>query len=777
MLKPKLHHPKGIKILIPQPLNPCPNTKRLHSYTSRETQQTTSAPHRARGFKVLKAISSPLRLQILNLLFDKGALSYTELMSSLKMNPNRDAGKFAYHLKFLLSTDLVEADTDTRKYLLTDLGKMVIDVADHVEKDTQKTKRLLVRTSRSSLETFDANKIADSLIKESKMPPELAQRVAKETEKRLYKSRTRYVTAPLVREIVNAILIEKGLEEYRHKLTRLGLPVHEVTALLETRNQDLLDPASKLKAAGEATFKEYILLNVLPRDISDAHLSGSIHINNLSSWILTPKEIVHDLRFFLKNGINREKADASRIAIPPPQNLDQALFMAFSVLLGSANEVSETQTVEYFNIFLAPFAKGIEPSRIKETLRSFILNLSQHVNASLGLELAIPDFVAEKSAFGPPGKQAGKYGDFNEEGQLLASLLLDILSDENAAKPTSNPKIVVKIRHETFNDEHAKALLLKAHSLVANGIILYFANLLDKKRGSDVLSSSGCRLPADDSEDWEIDTLRTGCLGHVTINMPRMALESDKEKTKFLELLKEGLELAAGALEIKYRALSSYSKDRSAFLTQNADGDQYFRLQSCTRQINLIGLKEATETLHGKNITEDENGFRFAEETLKSMSDYAKKMARRYGKRLSLAMLPDFEASERLALLDIEKYGVAKAHYSGTREKPFYSATNRASLTENGLPLKPLMMEQRLQALCPGGNLTLIDLGPEERKPEELMSITKQLAESSAPGLLTYNRKLTHCDACKKNWFGFLRKCPSCGAVSTLTYFDRFAST
>ena len=41
-------------------------------------------PRHARGAKVLKAVSSPLRLQILNLIFDNGALSYTELMNSLK---------------------------------------------------------------------------------------------------------------------------------------------------------------------------------------------------------------------------------------------------------------------------------------------------------------------------------------------------------------------------------------------------------------------------------------------------------------------------------------------------------------------------------------------------------------------------------------------------------------------------------------------------------------------------------------------------------------------
>ena len=77
-------------------------------------------PSRSRGIKVLKAVSSPLRLKILNFLFDRGSLSYTELMIALKMNPSRDAGKFAYHLKFLLKANLVEADASSKKYFLSD---------------------------------------------------------------------------------------------------------------------------------------------------------------------------------------------------------------------------------------------------------------------------------------------------------------------------------------------------------------------------------------------------------------------------------------------------------------------------------------------------------------------------------------------------------------------------------------------------------------------------------------------------------------------------------
>src|SRR3989337_3233962 len=377
-----------------------------------------SLPHRARGVKVLKAVSSPYRLQILNLLFDKGALSYTELMNSLKMNPSRDAGRFAYHLKFLLKADLLEADAEAKKYFLTDLGKMVIEVADRVEKKAVKPRGMLVRTSHFTLEEFDANKIANSLIKEAKMPPELAQKAAKEAEKRLLKSKTKYLTSPLVREVVNAILVEKGLEDYRHKLTRLGMPVHEVTALIEAK-ENIQGSASILTKAGKNVFSEYTILNVFPRDIADAHVSGAIHVNCLGTWLLKPNEVLHDLRFFFQNGL--QTANQFQHSGRPPQNFLSALSTVLNVLVQADSEINEMQTCDYFNVFLAPFAKGIEASKLKEYLRLFILNVNQHAEAALGLDLTIPKFVASKQAIGPQGKTNEKYGDFAEETALIAN--------------------------------------------------------------------------------------------------------------------------------------------------------------------------------------------------------------------------------------------------------------------------------------------------------------------------------------------------------------------
>jgi anaerobic ribonucleoside-triphosphate reductase len=733
-------------------------------------------PHRARGVKVLKAVSSPLRLQILNLLFDSSALSYTELMNQLKMNPSRDAGRFAYHLKFLLKADLVEADVEAKKYFLTDLGKMVLDVADRVEKKAVKPRGMVVRTSHLTLEEFDVNKIANSLIKEGKVPAELAQKAAKEAEKRLIKSKTKYLTASLIREVVNGILVEKGYEDYRNKLTRVGMPIHEVTALIESKDATQ-DAQTTISKAGQTVLKEYTLLNIFPRDIADAHLSGAIHIEGLGTWILKPNEVIHDLRYFFQHGVKLE--NPLQVAMDPPNNFKSALFTAFNVLLHTSKETNRTQTFNYFNVFLAPYVRGNEVAEIKENMRLFIQNLNQHAEATLGLDLSIPKLTAEKEAICPEGKPNGKYGDFNQESQLIASIIIDVFAEESTSKPLLSPKLVIKINNATLTDENSKTILLKAHQLAAKSGIPYFANMTKKENENIAVSSSGVKFSTDLTGDWETDTLRTGSLGCVTINFPRIGLECEKDKNKFNDLMHERFELAARALGIKNNALKQFGKNSLPFLLQKADRDTYFRLENCSRIINIAGFQEAIEAFTGKNINSEESR-KFAEETIVNLLAFKQKIGRKYGKRLYPVILGSYEASERLAQLDIERYGVAKVKFSGTREKPYYSTAIRFQVkAAELLSVQTEMLEtaKRWKGLNAGGNLSIIELEDTQYTPETLMNLTMRLIENPSIEFFTYNRLVSFCDNCKKNWFGTLHKCPSCGSMSTLTTFDRFTST
>ncbi len=726
--------------------------------------------------KVLKAVSSPHRLNILNLLFDKGSLSYTELMNALKMNPSRDAGRFAYHLKFLLKADLVEADSDSRKYLLTELGKMVIDVADRVEKKAFKPRGMLVRTSHSSMEEFDANKIASSLIREAKMPADLAQKAAKEAESILLKSKTKYLTAPLVRELVNAILVEKGLEDYRHKLTRVGLPVHEVTALIEAKEKSQ-NATSLISKAGKTVFEEYTILNVFPRDIADAHVSGAIYIDNLGTWLLKPDEIVHDIRFFLQNSLRT--GNPMQHYGKQPQNLESALSAIFNALLSSAPEINGMQTLDHFNVFLAPYVRGEEQSKTKESLRSFVLDLNQNVEAAITVDLSIPKLVADEPAIGPLGKTGNCYGDYADESRLITSILVEVVSEESLLKPLLNPRLIVKATKDDLTDEKAKPLLMKAHGLSTEKGILYFADITPRQGKYVTFSGTGCKLEADLTGDWETDTLRTGCLGCATINLPRIAQESEREKSRFFEILKERIELAARALEIKQRSLKQHGRNTLPFLMQSGNGDAYFRIENCSSMVNFAGLKESVEVYCQKSITHEDCKI-FLQELVQNLNSYKHKIGRKLGKRFFTSIMTKQEASERLAQLDIEKYGVGKLKFSGTREKPYYSTTKRLTLqTGNSLTLSLELLEihGKLKALNAGGSLSVIELGTVVHKPEELLGLTGNLIDTQTAEFFTYNRRMAYCSNCAKSWVGVVQKCPSCGAMSTLVTFDRFSDT
>jgi ribonucleoside-triphosphate reductase len=698
-------------------------------------------------------------------------------MSNLKMNPSRDAGRFAYHLKFMLKAGLVEADVEAKKYYLTDLGKMVLDVADRVEKKAVKPKGMIVRTSHLTLEEFDANKIANSLIKEAKVPAELAQKAAKEAEKRLLKSKTKYITASLIREVVNGILIEKGFEDYRHKLTRVGMPIHEVTAAMETKDA-VQNSGAILSNAGRTVLSEYTLLNVFPRDIADAHVSGAIHIDKLGTWLLKPNDVVHDMRFFFQNGLSLENPQL--LSLPPPEDFEAALNLVFNVLLHSNREVNSMQIYNYFNISLAPYAKGVDSAVLKEKLRLFVLTVNQHAQVTLGLELVMPKHVLDKLVIGSDGKSRGKYGDFSHESQLLADLTLQVYHEESSVKPLFNPGLVVKITKDTLNQESAKGLLEKAHLLAEQYSSPFFALMLKKDSEYTAYSASGTKLANDLTGDWETDTLRTGCLGCVTVNLPRIAQESEKDKNKFFDLLKERCEIAARTLSIKYSILKQYGKNNLPFLLKSANGDTYFRLENCSRIINFAGFSEAVETFTEENINSSESQ-KFSEEIVQTINTFKHKMGRKHGKRLYPAILCNREASERLAQLDIEKYGIAKVKFSGTRDKPFYSTTRRLQAKQGSsvLELMPeqLDAEQKIDGLSVGSGLSIVEVDAQPTSTQALLDLTMGIVGSQSLEYYTYNHVISYCNNCKKTLLGTPHKCQTCGSISTLNVFDRFSST
>jgi len=732
------------------------------------------------GIKVLKAASSSLRMQLLITLVEKGPQSYTDLMKVLKLNPSRDAGRFAYHLKYLLNADLIEPDVDNKEYRLTDLGKTMISFTEDIQQQFLQRKKIFVRTSRLAMEEFDRNKIAEALVKEANVPGVQAQKIARETEKRLMEFKTKYLTAPLIREMVNAILVEKGLEEYRHKLTRLGLPVYDVNQLIESTGTTQQGVEAIHKAAADAVMEEYTLLNVLPRDVADAHLSGGLHLKNLGTWVLKPDQFMHDLRFFLQRGLSSGGINLQEPSFLPPKSVEAALLTASNILKIAATEASGEQTLDFFNIFLAPFTMGISEERVREGLRLFISNLNHplsngnSVGASLGIEFVVPDFLKEKEAIGPEGKTVGLYGDFADESRRLASLIFEVMLQDDTRKPVFNPRLIVKIRPEALKDPECAPLLYESHKFAAETGLPYFSNLCVPEQKAASYTSTGFRLASDWREDWELDTLQTGSVDTVIINLPRVMYRAGGKENNFFRILDDQLELALQALDIKYRTIKQREREHMLpFLMQKTDGDQYFRIENAVRLVSFVGLNETIQAFFDKPLKLEGETLDFAKKIVSYLSGDIEKYSKKPETRASLAMVPAPDAAKRLAELDAEQYGWAKVRAQGSREKPFYTDLVALPLGAEVSWKERLRLEEQFHHFTPGGHLCVVPVADEPQKPEDLLSISREIAGNYGVGFYVFNRNIAYCASCRQIFYGKLEKCPSCGSVNMLQSFSR----
>ena len=97
---------------------------------------------------------------------------------------------------------------------------------------------LFVRTSKEDILGWNRQRIVDALVRETYVDIDTAEEISKEVERQIIDSRITIVTAPLIRELVDAKLIERGLEQARRMHTRLGVPLYDADRLILHPNKE-----------------------------------------------------------------------------------------------------------------------------------------------------------------------------------------------------------------------------------------------------------------------------------------------------------------------------------------------------------------------------------------------------------------------------------------------------------------------------------------------------------------------------------------------------------
>ncbi len=712
------------------------------------------------SFRVLSAISSPLRVEILKLLSRKKLLSFTEIMYELGMTPKTDAGKFAYHLNQLRDANLVISDEKTGKYFLTPLGENVVDFLWLLDDfGRREFGEIFVRTSRLKMERFDRSKIAEALKREAGVPQELAEEIAKEAEDRLFKLKVKYLTAPLIREFVNAILLEKGLEEYRHSLTRLGLPVYDVSQLVKNAGKKSSFPNPELARglAGDSVFEQYLLLKVLPRKVADAHLSGRIHIPQANYWILKPYGIQHDLSLILKMDISLNSKNITFNPLIPPRDVYDIPLYFYNLFNIFDTHFSFFQTIDFFNIFLAPLFKSINYEKIKNILKKIIEFLNRKWNQTIitfNLEFSVPSFLENEPAISFEGKEDGTYGEYQEEARNILRALIEIFrKGRDGGLPYTQPQLVFKIRKGNIDlEEFDKVLKLS----IERGQPLYANLTLDWQLPNTSYSASLHRFDSNYKRNWKIDTIRTCCMAWIAINMVRTALLAKGDDDKFFEEFNDTINCAVKAFLIKrdeVRKRSSIDK-LLPLLNLKIDNEPYFREETATYMIGYVGLPEAAQ-IHTSNSISEKDTQNFLMRILKNSEKIAEEISIEHDLRLNFMESPDVEPS--LRFLKLNK-GIFKNYKDIT--PPFYS-TNVIPATENLSTLEKIKLANSTHTYLRGGHILNINLDNNSREFNELKDITNNILANNI-GLFAYTRSSTYCLNCKEINQGILRACPIC---------------
>jgi len=606
-----------------------------------------AAPRRVRT--IYSVIASPQRLDILKILNVKGPLTYSALKSLAGFKSKKESGKFAYHLRKLVRQLLIQLNRQERKYTVTNLGRLVLNLTRQIEEQSLiESGKLYVRTTRQAMEEFNADKILQSLVKEAGMPVELAQKITSETESRLYKFQTQYLTAPLIREMVNSLLVEQNLEEYRHKLTRLGLPVYDVTQLLTKAGGDGGDAEFLLHQTGKSVFSEYLLLEQLPRDVSDAHLNGDIHISEAGTWALIPDTIFLDLLSVRASGFNPKGRLPGVPILRSPGNLEEAINVIANITPLIKKEANQEIVYRNFLQYLAQFTRSRTKKEVADALVKFfdqvssVLQPMQRPSVTLHLDLYVRD-------------DAGR-----ELMEKTLAATLDAYRDYVEQVPRPELRLLLAKPHKSEDSSYLK----DAAAIIFHGGKVAFLPTGQKR------SSLGINLdvlPPDHQGD------NVSVLHNLGINLPRLSYESNQDETYFRAKLSMLMGVASDALITRRRLLERVMN--KGLLPALSFGSDNVSSDAMPLVMNLVGLDEA---LIG--LTREAAPAARADLASKILATASQSAAEKSGKseRLGIALIEE-EGSARLAALDSERYGRANLQ---SLERRGYSQAARLTMED-----------------------------------------------------------------------------------------------
>jgi len=643
---------------------------------------------------------------------------------------------------------------------------------------------LFVRTSDDAITNWDKQKIVQAMVREAGVPENIAQSVSREVEETVLSSKVKVITVSLIREMVNAKLIEHGLEDARKKHARLGVPLYDAERIITRRNRENANiphnPEATSMTLAESINKQYALMRVFSQDVADAHSRGDIHLHDLG-FINRPYCSGQSLEYVKKFGLSLPNA----LSIAKPAKYPETL-LAHMVKFSAALQGHFAGAIGWdaVNVFFAPFLVGLSSKEMKQLAQMLIFEYSQQsvarggqaIFSDINIYWEVPKHFENVPAIGPGGIFTGKtYNDYQHESQRFAWALFDVyMEGDGTGRPFFFPKPLVHITEKFFATPGHKEFLLHISEVAAEKGNTYF--VFD--RGETAKISECCRLSFK-LEQSDLDDAKTpwrmrySAMQNVTLNLPRAGLLAAGDDKKLFSLLDDFFDLSIKAHIQKKNFIMSLlnMKDDGplALLTMEKDGESYLRANRASYLIGILGLNELLQAHMGQELHESEDAFKFGLKVIAYLNLKSKAASKKYGMKFVLEQTPAESAAFRLSRLDLDRYGKkAEAIVKGDLEKrrTYYTNSTFLNVSENLNPIERVRREGKYHDLIEAGALSHIWLADSRPSGESIANFVIKTFKLTRNAQIAFSPEFTSCNDCDKVTRGLSQTCPHCGSMN-----------
>ncbi len=477
---------------------------------------------------------------------------------------------------------------------------------------------------------------------------------------------------------------------------------------------------------------------------------------------------------------------SGKVESDPPKHFRSALGQIVNFIFTIQGEVAGDVAFSNFDTLLAPFIRydNLNYQQVKQALQEFMFNMSvstrvgfQSPFSNITLDLK-PSPVFEKQPVivgGEPQKET--YGEFEEEMKVFNKALYEVyLEGDSKKRIFTFPIPTINITKDFPWDEPAFDGIFEASAKYG---INYFSNYINSDMKPEDVKSMCCRLRLELSELHNRgggglfgSGAKTGSIGIVTINLPRIGYVS-KTKKEFFERLGRLMDLGKESLEIKRKTIENYiSKGLYPYSkfylsdVKKAKGGYYANHFST---IGLVGLNEALLNFIEEDIASNK-GRKFALEVLAFMRERLVEYQKETGNIYNLEATPAESTAYRLALKDREAY--PEIITAGTKETPHYTNSSHLPVNYTDDAFEALKLQDKLQCAYNGGTVMHLFLGEQISDMQTTKNLIKKIFEKFHLPYITLTPTFSICPV-----HGYLSgehfKCPKCAIKQPCEVYSR----